>query len=153
MITHVVLATPQHAASVAGLLREFNAEFSTPCPPQDVLERRFAQLIAGDQAYVVLAHSSEPSGFALLTLRPSPYYAGSLATLDEFYVRPELRGRGIGTRIMELAESHARALGVGEVQINVDEVDEAARRFYERRGYSNFETGQDSRMFCYFREL
>ena len=54
---------------------------------------------------------------------------------------------------MELAESRARTLGVGEVQINVDEVDEAARRFYERRGYSNIEAGQNYRMLCYVRPL
>lgn len=153
MTIRVTLATPQHAATVAGLLRDFNAEFSTPCPPVEVLEGRFAQLMAEDQAYVVLAQDTEPTGFALITLRPSPYYAGPIATLDELYVRPALRGQGIGSRIMELAESRARTLGVGEMQINVDEVDEAARRFYERRGYSNIEAGQDYRMLCYIREL
>ena len=127
--------------------------FRPPCPPLEVFEKRFAQLIAGDQAYVVLAQDTEPTGFALITLRPSPYYAGPIATLDELYVRPALRGQGIGSRIMELAESRARTLGVGEVQINVDEVDEAARRFYERRGYSNIEAGQDYRMLCHVRPL
>lgn len=153
MTIRVTLAAPQHAAAVAGLLRDINAEFSAPCPPLEVFEKRFAQLIAGDQAYVVLAQDTAPTGFALITLRPSRYYAGPIATLDELYVRPALRGQGIGSRIMELAESRARTLGVGEVQINVDEVDKAARRFYGRRGYSNIEAGQDYRMLCYVRPL
>ena len=85
--------------------------------------------------------------------RPSPYYDGPIATLDELYVRPELRGKGIGTRIMDRAEAEARARHVGEVQINVDAVDAGARQFYERRGYTNIEPGQDVAMLCYIREF
>ena len=73
--------------------------------------------------------------------------------LEELYVRPALRGQGIGTAIMDVVEAELDGKGVEEFQINVDEVDGGARRFYERRGFSNFEAGQDSRMLCYIKEL
>lgn len=149
----VAVAGVDRAGSVAKLLRDFNAEFATPCPELDTLTRRFAELIAGNHGYVVLAESPEPVGFALLTLRPSPYYDGPIATLDELYVRPGLRGRGIGTRLMDCAEAEACARHVGEVQINVDAVDVGVRRFYEGRGYTNIEAGQDVAMLCYIREF
>ena len=54
---------------------------------------------------------------------------------------------------MDAVEAELDGKGVEEFQINVDEVDGGARRFYERRGFSNFEAGQDSRMLCYIKEL
>lgn len=44
-------------------------------------------------------------------------------------------------------------LGGGEIQINVDEDDRDARRFYERHGFTNLESGSTERMLCYLREL
>jgi len=49
--------------------------------------------------------------------------------LEELYVHPELRGRGIGTAIMDLVETAVSKADVIEIQINVDEVDVDARRF------------------------
>lgn len=71
------------AGVVAKLLRDFNTEFDTPVP--EGLEERFAQIIAHDDAFVLLAGDI---GFAYVTLRPSPYYDGPVAMLDELYVAP-----------------------------------------------------------------
>ena len=68
------------AGVVAKLLRDFNTEFDTPVP--EGLEERFAQIIAHDDAFVLLAGDI---GFAYVTLRPSPYYDGPVAMLDELY--------------------------------------------------------------------
>lgn len=135
--------------SVAKQLCEFNAEFDAPCPPLDVLTSRFLALLERDDVLVVLAEQ----GFAYLTLRPTPYWDGPLAQLEELYVAPGWRGRGIGTAMMELAIAECRARGCEEMHINVDEPDEGARRFYERLGFSNYEVGEDYRMLCYVGEL
>ncbi|WP_066524216.1 GNAT family N-acetyltransferase [Corynebacterium bouchesdurhonense] len=142
------------AGCVATLLRAFNAEFNTPAPELDTLTRRLAGMLASPHAAAVLARGAEgPVGFALLTLRPSPYYEGPVAMLEELYVAPALRGRGIGTRMMAVVHEVVAAAGGGEIQINVDEVDTGARRFYERIGFTNVEVGQDYRMLCYIKEL
>ena len=39
------------------------------------------------------------------------------------------------------------------MHINVDEIDEDARRFYERHGFRNVETGKDYRMLCHVQQL
>jgi GNAT superfamily N-acetyltransferase len=46
-----------------------------------------------------------------------------------------------------------RSRGAGEIHINVDEVDEDTRRFYERHGFTNIEPGEDYRMLIYLRQL
>ncbi|MEH0147041.1 GNAT family N-acetyltransferase [Corynebacterium sp. Q4381] len=142
------------APLVATLLTNFNTEFDTPVPDLGVLTRRFEALLPLESVLVVLAETEEgPAGFAYLTLRPTPYWDGPLAQLEELYVVPELRGRGIGTAVMERVLAICREKGCEEMLINVDEPDEGARRFYERLGFSNYEIGEDYRMLCYIRQL
>jgi GNAT superfamily N-acetyltransferase len=69
------------------------------------------------------------------------------------YVVPALRDQGIGTQILKMALETVRTNGAAEMHINVDEIDEDTRRFYERHGFSNIEAGKDYRMLCYVQEL
>lgn len=145
------LAQLHDAPLLATLLRDFNTEFGTPTPAHEVLSRRFAALLASDAAFAVLAEPDE--GFALVTLRPTPYWDGPVAVLDEIYVRPALRSRGIGSGLLERAESELARRGCLELHINVDAADSGARRFYERHGYSNRDPDSGSEMYIYLREL
>lgn len=150
----VLAATPEHAAVVAGLLRDFNDEYDTPVPPPDELTTRFARLLARDDVIVLLAGSAaDPEGFALATLRPSPYFDGPLAVLDELYVVPRLRGQGCGTELVAALMAELRERRCGEVHVNVDAPDVDARRFYERHGFTNTEVGTDDQMLLYLQEL
>ena len=90
-----------------------------------------------------------PTGFAFVTLRPAIWFDGPVSQLEELYVVPELRDRGIGTEILALSRSLVREAGSPEMHINVDEVDTDTRRFYERHGFVNVEEGADYRMLCY----
>ena len=51
---------------VAKLLREFNAEFDTPAPPQHILARRFEELLKLDDVIVILAGPDRASGLSLI---------------------------------------------------------------------------------------
>ena len=146
-------ATPADAAVVGGLLFDFNTEFETPTPSAVELAGRFRDLLTRDDVLVLLAGAAEAVGFAYLTLRPTPYGDGPLAQLEELYVRPALRDRGIGTVLLTRAIADVRERGAIEMHINVDEVDVDTRRFYERHGFVNIESGTDYRMLCYLQEL
>lgn len=155
----VLRAGPIHAEVVGHLLFDFNAEFGARGPAAQVLTARFARLLRRDDVIVLLAgnelagNEQDPTGFAFLTLRPTPYHDGPLAQLEELYVRPGLRDQGIGTALLTSAMEAIRKYGAGEIHINVDEIDTDARRFYERHGFVNIEPGTDYRMLCYLREL
>jgi ribosomal protein S18 acetylase RimI-like enzyme len=76
-----------------------------------------------------LARTSEPVGFVLLHPRGflgCPYIA-------VIAVVPGLRGRGVGTRILEFAEAHFS--GSRHVYLCVSAFNTRARRLYERCGY------------------
>ncbi|BDH57809.1 GNAT family N-acetyltransferase [Tsukamurella sp. PLM1] len=155
----VQIVGSEHAATAARLQVDFNSEFDSPTPTVEVLQRRFAGLMDDPAAFVLFARDGDrpdapdPTGYAVVTLRPTVYCEGPLAVLDELYVVPELRDQGIGTALLARVIEEVRARGGGEMHINVDEVDADARRFYERYGFYNVEPGTDYRMLCYIREL
>lgn len=153
--TTVRQAVPADAGTVGQLLHDFNAEFDSPSPDPETLSRRFGLLLPRTDVSVLLAERGEEVvGFASLTLRPTPYYEGPLAQLEDLYVRPDVRGQGVGTLLVTQLVALVRGYGGGEIDINVDERDVDARRFYERHGFTNNEPGSDGfRMLCYLREL
>lgn len=155
MRTTTRTAGPDDAPVVGRLLHDFNVEFDEPATPTAAeFGDRFAPLLAREDVHVLLAEQGgEAVGFAFLTLRPTPYHDGLLGQLEELYVAPSLRDRGIGTALLTTATRQVRAKGVAEIHINVDEVDTDTRRFYERHGYVNVHPGADHRMLCYLREL
>jgi ribosomal protein S18 acetylase RimI-like enzyme len=52
-----------------------------------------------------------------------------------FRIKPAYRNKGIGTLMMEKAESDLRKRGYGTVTLNVGRENPGARRLYERLGY------------------
>lgn len=146
------LATPDDAEAIAQLLHDFNTEFDTPTPSVEVLTPRLRTLLGDDHTFAVVA--GEPTvAVALVTLRPNVWYAGQVALLDEMYVVPHLRDRGIGSAVIALLLTTARKRNVDLVEINVDETDVDTQRFYERHNFSGADDTTGERAFYYAQEL
>jgi GNAT superfamily N-acetyltransferase len=140
------------AAEAARLLHDFNTEFQTPSPGVGVLSARLRDLLALDSTFAILAGS--PSlGVALVTLRRNVWYDGPVALLDELYVVPPARGRGIGASMLDLVVSLACDVDAELMEINVDEGDAGARRFYERHGFTAVEPDTGEHALYYSRAL
>ena len=52
-----------------------------------------------------------------------------------FSVTAACRGQGIGSRLLDMAEEYAAALGLGEIHLHVERDNHGARRLYRRRGF------------------
>jgi GNAT superfamily N-acetyltransferase len=86
-----------------------------------------------------LAGDGEGAAFALTGWHTPPGEAIGVAL-----VRPEHRGRGIGSALLETIEGWAREQGQTHLEGWVSEADEASVLWAQRRGYE--ETGRNSRM-------
>lgn len=146
------LAAVDDADELGRLLHDFNTEFATPTPGPDVLADRLRTLLAGPATFALLA-GSPAVGFALVTLRPNVWYAGPVALLDELYVVPPLRGRGVGSSLIEALVAAALRRGVALIEVNVDEPDVDAARFYARHGFRGGDAEAGDRAFYLSREL
>ena len=145
-------AGPEHLRAVAEMLDAFNRQFDEPTPGPQVLEERLTALHGRDEVELLVPDHG-PDGLALLTYRPGIWDGGPVALLEELYVRPPLRNRGIGTRLLHEAFDVSRAKGARMFEIQVDEEDVAAQRFYERHGVMPIEPGREYRAFYYTRAL
>jgi GNAT superfamily N-acetyltransferase len=146
------LATVDDAGEIARLLQDFNVEFDAPTPRPEVLATRLRVLLAEAETIAIVV-GSPLVGLALITLRPNVWYEGKVALLDELYVAPALRGQGIGSAIIERLLTMARETGVDLIEINVDEGDIDAQRFYRRHGFSEVEPITAERAFYFSQEL
>jgi len=148
-------ATPGDAEAVARLLHDFQMEFDEPSPGTEALGERYADLIRNRDMTVLLAGDG-PAGFAQIRYRPWVYSAGPQAHsyLEELYVVPSLRGRGIGRALLDAAMDTARNEGASHMELGTSENDHAARALYESAGFTNREGRPDEPvMLFYEREL
>ena len=57
------------------------------------------------------------------------------AVVSDLVVAKDLRGRGIGRRLLAEAEAWARLQGASAIELSVYEFNQGAQRFYEAAGY------------------
>lgn len=83
----------------------------------------------------VVREGGQGVGYLVVTLGWSLEYHGRDAFVDELYVRPHHRRRGIGRRAMKVAEEACRELGVHALHLEVERRNDAARALYVERGF------------------
>ncbi len=149
----VRLATVDDAPAIARLLHDFNLEFTEPTPEIEVLTESVRRLLEPGEITVLLAGDG-PDGLSLFRFRPALWSEGLETYLQELYVVPDLRGRGIGRRLLEETIELAREKGADGIDLNTGETDTAARGLYESMGFTNREGGPDGpSMLFYEREI
>jgi len=75
-------------------------------------------------------------GYAAVALGFSLEFGGRSAFLDELYVRPSLRGHGIGTLALRLLQDICRDLGAHSLALEVGLDNAGAEALYRREGFS-----------------
>jgi ribosomal protein S18 acetylase RimI-like enzyme len=78
-----------------------------------------------------------PAGYVVLTLGFSLEFLGRDAFVDELYVIPENRGRGLGQAAIRFLESVALELGVQALHLEVGPDNESALGLYRRAGFAD----------------
>jgi len=82
----------------------------------------------------LIALAGRPIGYLVLTLGFSVEAGGAEGCIDEFYLVPAVRGRGLGGRALELVEAKARRLAVRRLFLEVEHGNRALN-LYRRAGY------------------
>jgi ribosomal protein S18 acetylase RimI-like enzyme len=143
----------EDAADIARLLHDFNVEYSEPTPAVEELTKTIARLLEEGEITVLLAGPG-PEGLSLFRFRPGIWSADAETYLQELYVIPPVRGRGIGRALLEATIELARERGAEGIDLNTGETDTAARALYESMGFTNREGSPDGpSMLFYEREI
>ena len=75
-------------------------------------------------------------GYLIVVLLMSVEHQGLMGEIDEFFVLPEARSCGIGTKLLAAAEEELRQHGCVRLQLQLAAANSRARPFYERHGFA-----------------
>jgi ribosomal protein S18 acetylase RimI-like enzyme len=142
-------AQPGDAAEVAQLLHDFNTEYEDPTPGVPALAGRVAELLESEEIAVLLA-GNPAAGFALFRTRPSLWSTATDVYLEELYVVPSQRRKGIGRALLNAAIDVAREAGADHFELTTGETDTEARALYESTGMTNREGAPDGPRMLYY---
>jgi ribosomal protein S18 acetylase RimI-like enzyme len=142
-------ATVEDAPQLARLLHDFQTKFSEQTPGVAALTGRYERLLGGEDAIMLLGGDG-PDGFAQIRFRYSLMTGALDAYLEELYVVPAERGRGLGRALLEGVMEAARDRGAAHMDLGTSETDRAARALYESAGFTNREGSPDGPVMLYY---
>ena len=127
--------------TLVDLMGEFYAE-SGYVLDREHAAQAFAALLAEPRlgrVWLVEAHAPDAgvaaAGYVVLTFAFGMEYGGLMAAIDDLYIRPAYRNRGLGgAALIEVRERCAK-LGVRAIGVEVDAGNDAARAVYRRTGF------------------
>ncbi len=136
----VTIVPATELAGALKLLEEF-LRGSEPVPEAFVGQLREA--VEAENLEVLAAwEERRVMGVAVLAYRLNVSAAGLFASIEDLYVRPESRRRGVGRALLEAVAERCTIRGVSYVEAQVE--DEEAAGFYSALGY---ETDSGVRLF------
>ena len=135
-------SSSEHEGLLLQLARDFHAEDGHPLSEQR--RRRPDPGGARPSAGSGLADPARRGqivGYAVLGLGFGIEYGGADAFVDDLYLVPEARGRGLGSVVLTLLEAQARELGLAALFLVVDPENTPALRLYRPPRASRARTG------------
>jgi ribosomal protein S18 acetylase RimI-like enzyme len=95
----------------------------------------YAAAVRRGQAWVA-SEDGQLAGFIILIVQPGHLLLENVAVL------PAAQGRGIGARLLALAEEHARHLGLPEIRLYTNAAMTENLAYYPRHGYTETHRAQ-----------
>ncbi len=113
--------------------------------PMDVTvsEKLFQEFVGNENLGKgwIIFHEQKPVGYVILTFVFSFEYAGSIAFLDELFVVEEMRGKQIGKQAIDFVSEIAKKLGVKIIYLEIEPHNEAAKKLYLSKNYTEHKRG------------
>jgi len=111
-------------------------EFYQATVPEDVIETLWQRLMRGlegfHSALVAVDDADSPIGFAHILLHRSTWSNGHYCYLEDLFVDPAQRGKGVGRALIEAVYAHADAQGCSRTYWMTQETNATARALYDR---------------------
>jgi GNAT superfamily N-acetyltransferase len=133
----IAAAGPREAGRVVAAVRRFHAEGGHEVgPAQAAAIRDLCSDASLGRAWLLTDGRGRDVGYALAYWRHSIDHGGRVAVLDDLWIEPGLRGRGLGARLLRAAMAGMAEAGARAVVVEADPADAPAVAFYRRLGFA-----------------
>lgn len=129
MLTVITAERPDTAEAMA-LIAELDAYLIPLYPPESHHGLNVDQLLQEAVAFFVMRHERVPAGCGGIKLCDTEY-----GEVKRMYVRPQFRGLGFGTLMLNHLAAYARQQGVEVLRLETGIYQLAAISLYERFGF------------------
>jgi ribosomal protein S18 acetylase RimI-like enzyme len=132
------IATAADCADLIELMSEFYAE-SDYALDSGRAEAAFSELLGDERLGRVwlIECQSEIAGYVVLTLGYSMEYGGRDAFVDDLFVRPAFRGKGLGKMTLAGVRAESERLGVRALHLEVGRDNAGAQALYRQAGFAD----------------
>jgi GNAT superfamily N-acetyltransferase len=130
----MIEASPTYGAEIAEPVKLLEESLRGGQPVPDDFAKALRHAVeAGDLEVLAARAEGRVVGVAVLAYRPSVSAAGLFASIEDLYVRPDARRRGVGRALLEAVGKRCASRGVSYVEVQVE--DDEAAAFYSALGY------------------
>lgn len=137
MSASLTLGKPEHLEKLVALVAAFHAEQGIELT-DEARREGVGPLLEGipyGAAYLI-GPPRAPIGYVVITFGWSVEFGGLDAIIDELYVRPGVRGRGIASEALIALPRALSDGGLRAIHLEVDRNNEAAKKLYSRAGFA-----------------
>ncbi len=128
-------AQPKDIATLVKLMAEFYAESNYELD-HPFAEKAFADILADERlGYIwIIDENGNDVGYVVITLRFGMEYGGLMAYLDDLFVVPQSRNRGLSTAALLQVRDFCKSIGVRAITVEVGHSNSPAQTVYRRLG-------------------
>ena len=133
----LTLATVEHLDRLLPMLASFHAEEDIKISDEQ-RAKGLTPLLEGSPHGVVylIGPPRAPIGYIVISFGWSIEFGGMDGFVDELYVRPGVRGRGVASEVLISLPRALADAGLKALHLEVDTDNADARRLYKRAGFS-----------------
>ncbi len=133
----LTLAKPDHLDRLDALVAAFHSEMNIKLG-QDARRDGIAPLLDGSPhgAVYLIGPPRAPIGYVVICFGWSLEFGGLDGFVDELYIRPGVRGRGIASEVLQSLPRALSGAGLKALHLEVDRTNAQTQRLYARSGFA-----------------
>jgi len=132
------LCQPGDLETLLPLVEAFHVEDGVHGTNEDTRRAALGPLLEGSPlgAVYLIGPQRAPIGYIVLTFGWSVEFGGMDAFVDELYIRPKVRGRGVASEVLQRLGKTLGQAGVMALHLEVDRGNQTAQQLYRRNGFA-----------------
>jgi len=132
-VRQAVLAELDELAALFDAYRQFQGRSADLEAARAFLKERFDH---GESVVFIARDGNRPGGFAQLYPSFSSVSLSRVFVLNDLFVSPAFRRKGVASALLEASESYAWSLGASRITLNVARENFTAQELYKAKGWS-----------------